>query len=350
MENQISSGRGTLINPQNKFRNNFLGKFHKEGIDDFEFSLPRTVFINEYPKSIVSKNDSPDIPFDFSINPYQGCEHGCVYCYARESHQFWGYSAGLDFESKIIVKHNAPELLEKTLLNPKWKVAPITFSGNTDCYQPAERKYKITRELLKICLKYRNPVSIITKNMLILRDIDILTELASRNLVHVVISVTTFNEELRRNLEPRSVTADKRLKTVKKLTEAGIPTGVMIAPIIPGLNINEVPLIIERAAEAGAFDVSHTVLRLNGAIEEIFINWLKAVYPEKAQKILTQVQSIHGGKVNDSRFMKRMLGEGKIADMISQMMKIGRKRYFKNPGFPAFDTSKFRMGGMYTIW
>ena len=350
MENQLISGRGALVNPQNKFSNSFLGHFHKDGIDDFEFSLPRTLFINEYPKSIVSKNDSPDIPFDFSINPYQGCEHGCVYCYARESHQFWGYSAGLDFESKIVVKHNAPELLEKTLLGSKWKVSPITFSGNTDCYQPAERKYKLTRELLKICLKYRNPVSIITKNRLILRDLDLLTELASHNLVHVVITVSTLNEQLRRNLEPRSVTGEKRLNTVKKLTDHGIPTGVMIAPIIPGLNMNEVPTIIERAASSGAYDVHHTVLRLNGAIEEIFTKWLNAVYPDRAQKILNQVQSIHGGKLNDSRFMKRMLGEGKIAELITQMMKSGKKKHFKKPGFPDFDTSKFRKGGMYTIW
>lgn len=350
MENNVGSGRGTLINPQNKFRKGISGRLHKEGIDDFEVSLPRTKFINEYPKSIVSKNDSPDVPFDYSVNPYQGCEHGCVYCYARESHQYWGYSAGLDFESKIVVKQNAPELLERTFLNTKWKVDPITFSGNTDCYQPAERKYKITRELLKICLKYRNPVSIITKNKLILRDLDLLKELANLNLIHVVISITTFNEELRRKLEPRSVTGRSRLETVEKLTNAKIPTGVMMAPIIPGLNMNEIPELIRKASEAGAYDVSHTVLRLNGALEEIFSNWLKAVYPDRAMKILGQVQATHGGKVNDSRFVKRMLGEGKIAEMVSQMVKSGKMKHFKNPGFPGFDNTKFRRGGMYTIW
>ena len=350
MENQIHRGRGAIINPQNKVSNVYSGKYHLEGIDDYETSSPRTTFRREYPKSIISKNTSPDIPFDLSVNPYQGCEHGCVYCYARESHQYWGHSSGLDFESKILVKHNAPELLEKAFLNPKWKVEPVMFSGNTDCYQPAERKYRITRDLLKVCLRFRNPVSIITKNSLILRDLDILVELASHGLVQVMISITTLNEELRRKLEPRTASAAKRLDIVKQLSQAKVPVGVMLAPVIPGLNLNEIPAIIERAAVAGAYDVNHTMLRLNGAIEEIFKNWLMAVYPQKAQKILSQVQSTHGGKVSDSRFMKRMLGEGKIAELASRMMQAAKARHFKKRVFPDFDNSKFRRGGMYTIW
>ena len=350
MENQVHRGRGAIINPQNKFKRVETGRFHQEGIDDYEVSSPRTTFYNEYPKSIISKNNSPDIPFNISVNPYQGCEHGCVYCYARESHQYWGYSAGLDFESKILVKHNAPELLERAFLSPKWKVEPIMFSGNTDCYQPAEKKYKITRNLLKVCLKFRNPVSIITKNSLILRDLDVLEELAAHGLVQVMISITTLNEELRRKLEPRTASAAKRLDVVKQLSQAKVPVGVMLAPVIPGLNLNEIPAIIERAAVAGAYDVNHTMLRLNGAIEEIFKNWLMAVYPQKAQKILSQVQSTHGGKVSDSRFMKRMLGEGKIAELASRMMQAAKARHFKKRVFPDFDNSKFRRGGMYTIW
>jgi DNA repair photolyase len=350
MENQIHRGRGAILNPQNKFGRGHTGKFHLEGVDDYETSSPRTTFTNENPKSIISKNNSPDIPFNLSVNPYQGCEHGCVYCYARESHQYWGYSAGLDFESKIIVKHNAPELLERAFLNPKWKVEPIMLSGNTDCYQPAERKYKLTRNLLKVCLKFRNPVSIITKNSLILRDLDILEELARYDLVQVMISITTLNEDLRRKLEPRTASSLKRLDVVKQLSQAKIPVGVMLAPVIPGLNLNEIPTIIEQAAKAGAYDIYHSMLRLNGAIEEIFKNWLMAIYPQKAQKILSQIQATHGGKVNDSRFMKRMLGEGKIAELAAKMMQAAKKKHFKNRAFPDFDTSKFRRGGMYTIW
>jgi len=350
MENQVHRGRGASINIGNKFSVRTKGRFHLEGIDDFEVSSPRTTFYNEYPQTIISKNTSPDIPFNVSINPYQGCEHGCVYCYARESHQFWGMGAGLDFESKILVKKNAPELLENIFLNPKWKVEPIMFSGNTDCYQPAEKKYGLTRKLLELCLKYRNPVSIITKNALILRDLDVLQELAKHGLVHIMISITTLNEILRRRLEPRTVSSIKRLTVVERLSSAGIPVGVMIAPIIPGLNMSEIPKIIKKSAEAGAVDVSHTVLRLNGKVEIIFRTWLEAVYPDKADKILNQVQSTHGGQISDSRFMKRMLGEGKIAEMVSQMVKIAKKKHFQNPGFPNFDTSKFRRGGMYTIW
>jgi DNA repair photolyase len=350
MENQIHRGRGAIINPRNKFKPGYTGNFHVEGIDDYEQSSPRTTFYKEYPKTIISKNTSPDVPFNISINPYQGCEHGCVYCYARETHQYWGYSAGLDFESKIIVKHNARELLERAFLNPKWQVEPVMLSGNTDCYQPAERKYKITRSLLAECLKFRNPVSLITKNSLILRDIDLLEQLASLGLVQVMISITTFNEELRRRLEPRTATSKKRLSIVEQLARKKIPVGVMIAPVIPGLNMSEIPEIIKQSAKAGAYDVSHTILRLNGKIEEIFKNWLLAVYPDKAQKILSQVQATHGGKVSDNRFMTRMLGEGHVAAMVAQMMAMGKQKYFKHRGFPDFTTTKFRRGGMYTIW
>jgi DNA repair photolyase len=350
MENQIHRGRGASVNTGNKFSVATKGTFHLEGIDDFEVSSPRTAFYNEYPQTITSKNTSPDIPFNVSINPYQGCEHGCVYCYARESHQYWGLEAGLDFESKILVKQNAPDLLEKMFLNPNWKVEPIMFSGNTDCYQPAEKKYGLTRKLLKLCLKYRNPVSIITKNALILRDEDVLQELARLGLVQIMISITTLNEILRSKLEPRTVSSLKRLAVVERLSSTGIPVGVMIAPVIPGLNMSEIPKIIKKSAEAGAVDVSHTVLRLNGKVEIIFKTWLEAVYPDKAGKILNQVQAIHGGQISDSRFMKRMLGEGKIAEMVSQMVKVGKKKHFTNPRFPDFDNSKFRRGGMYTIW
>ena len=350
MENSVHSGRGALTNPKNKYSIAQTLKVHQEGIDDFEDSLPRTTFFNEYPKSIISRNSSPDIPFELSINPYQGCEHGCVYCYARESHQYWGYSAGLDFESKILVKHNAADLLEKAFLNPKWKVEPIMLSGNTDPYQPAEKRYKLTRKILKTCLKFRNPVSIITKNSLILRDLDILKELARMNLVNVMVSITSLNESLSRNLEPRTATASKRLKVIESLSKEGVPVGVMIAPVIPGLNMTEIPNIVKAAAGAGAMEISHTMLRLNGPIEDIFRRWIMAVYPDRAEKVLNQVQATHGGKVSDNRFMKRMLGEGRVAEMASQMLKTASKQYSNLTGFPVLDRKMFRRGGMYTIW
>jgi DNA repair photolyase len=224
------------------------------------------------------------------------------------------------------------------------------LSGNTDPYQPAEKKFRLTRKILQTCLKFRNPVSIITKNSLILRDLDILKDLAGFGLVQVMVSVTTLNESLRRNLEPRTATSIKRLGVVKSLADAGIPVGVMVAPVIPGLNIHEIPTIVEAAADAGAHDVQHTMLRLNGSIEEIFRTWIVAVYPDRAQKVLSQVESTHGGSVNDSRFMKRMLGEGRVAEMASQMMKTSKQKYLKNRQFPEFETGKFRRGGMYTIW
>ena len=350
MDNLVHHGRGAIFNPKNKFSIAQLTKLHPEGIDDFDESLPRTSFFSDSPKSIISRNSSPDIPFDLSVNPYQGCEHGCVYCYARDSHQYWGYGSGIDFESKIIVKHNAAELLERSFLNPSWKVEPIMLSGNTDPYQPAEKKFKLTQKILETCLKYRNPVSIITKNSLILRDLKILKELASFGLIQVMVTITTLNESLRRNLEPRTATSSKRLGVVEQLAASGIPVGVMIAPVIPALNMNEIPKLVDEAANVGAADVSHSMLRLNGSIEEIFRQWITAVYPDRAQKVLSQVQSTHGGKVNDSQFMRRMLGEGRVAEMASQMLKTAKHKHKSLKGFPPFEKSRFRRGGMYTIW
>ena len=350
MEEQIHRGRGATFRPANRFARQITGKYYAEGVDDFTEPSPKTSFIAEYPQKIISKNNSPDVPFNYSVNPYQGCEHGCVYCYARQTHEYWGYSAGLDFEAKIIVKHNAPQLLEQAFLNPRWQVEPIMFSGNTDCYQPAERQFKLTRELLKVCLKYRNPVSIITKNSLILRDLDILQDLARFRLVKVMVSITTLNETLRRQLEPRTATARKRLTIVERLNGAAVPAGVMIAPVIPGLNMSEVPALVQAAAAAGALAVNHTVLRLNGAIAHIFCNWLQAVYPQRANKILAQVETMHDGKVSDSRFVKRMTGAGQVAEMIGQMVAVARDKHMPHREFPAFDTRHFRRGGMYTIW
>ena len=299
-------GKGSQINPKNKFQERSLGNEFLEGIDEplLARSPNRQIFY-ETPRKIVNQVDSPDLMLTYSLNPYQGCEHGCVYCYARNTHQYWGFSSGLDFETKIIVKKNAPQLLEKHFQNPNWKPSPIMVSGNTDCYQPLERKLKITRELLKVFASYRNPLGIITKNSLVLRDLDILKDLASDNLVHVFVSITSQQEKLRSIMEPRTATSVKRFEVVQRLADSGIPVGVMAAPIIPGLNSHELAGIIKKAGEAGALTAGYTVVRLNGAIGEIFKDWLDKNFPDRAAKVWNQIMALHGGNVNDSEWGRR---------------------------------------------
>jgi len=306
----------------------------------------RTQFYAETPVKIISKVKSPDVPMMQSVNPYQGCEHGCIYCYARNSHEYWGFSAGLDFESKIMVKKNAPQLLEKEFLSPRWVPASIALSGNTDCYQPAERKFELTRRMLEICLKYRNPVAIITKNALILRDLPLLAQLARYDLVHVHITITTLNEELRRVMEPRTVTARQRLHMIRQLTEAGVPTGVMTAPVIPGLTDHEIPKLIEAAADAGALGAGYTVVRLNGALAELFEDWIHKTFPDRAEKVLKQIKACHGGQLNDSRWGLRMTGEGPMAEHIRALHTVACAKYFKGRRFPKYDLTQFRREGM----
>ncbi len=248
----FTKGRGAQYNPKNRFLKGAYVQEHSEGIDDWEQEERKTTYIYDESKTIVNEVKSPDVGMSFSLNPYQGCEHGCIYCYARNSHEYWGYSAGLDFESKIVVKHNAPQLLRKFFENRNWQPAPVSLSGNTDCYQPIERKMKLTRQLLEICLEFRNPVGLITKNALILRDLDILKELAALNLVCVYTSVTSTDEKLRSLLEPRTATYKSRLQVVSTLSAAGIPTGIMNAPLIPGLNDTHIHDTLQAAAEAGA--------------------------------------------------------------------------------------------------
>jgi DNA repair photolyase len=319
---QAFRGRGAQINPNNKFINNINGKFYAEGIDEWEETDNKTSFIFEHSKTILNKVDSPDVGMAYSLNPYQGCEHGCTYCYARNSHQYWGYSAGIDFERKIIVKKNAPQLFKKFLEKKNWDVSTISLSGNTDCYQPAERKYKLTRQLLEIALAYKQPIGMITKNALILRDLDLLTELAKHNLCMVYISINSLNEDLRHVMEPRTATAKQRIKVVEELSKAGVPTGVMVAPLIPGLSDHEIPNILKTVANAGAIKSSYTIVRLNGAISEIFDDWLRKNFPDRFDKVWHMIQSCHNGNVNDSRFGERMRGEGNIAKMISDNFKL----------------------------
>ena len=276
---QFTKGRGAQSNVPNRFLElnheicqDFMAYCHKEGE---QAENNKTTFIHVFPKTIVNKVNSPDVGMAYSMNPYQGCEHGCVYCYARNSHEYWGYSAGLDFERKILVKKDAPKLLEQLLKKKTWVACPIILSGNTDCYQPAEQHYRITRQCLNVFLKYKHPVGIITKNARILEDLDILIELAKDNLIGVNISITSLDETTRRILEPRTATSTKRLEAIETLSKHQIPVNVMIAPIIPSINSHEILHIAKQAANAGAVSIAHTIVRLDGAIGQIFTDWIK---------------------------------------------------------------------------
>ena len=307
-------------------------------IEGEEADKNKTSYIPIFPKTIVNKVTSPDVGMTFSMNPYQGCEHGCIYCYARNSHEFWGYGAGLDFERNILIKKASPSLLEQKLKTKSWRAQTIVLSGNTDCYQPAEKKFKLTRACLGIFLKYRHPVGIITKNALVLRDLDLLKELAHYNLVGVNVSVTSLQEETRRILEPRTTTIKKRLETIRVLSENGIPVNAMLAPIIPGINSHEIMKLAKAVSDNGALSFGFTVVRLNGAIGQIFEDWIKKALPDRADKVLHQIQECHGGTLNDSRFGIRNRGEGKIATQIHDLVNLAKRTYFKNKTFPKLNT------------
>ncbi|HLT72637.1 MAG TPA: PA0069 family radical SAM protein [Cyclobacteriaceae bacterium] len=349
-EQDYFKGRGSQIRTGNKFLKNEYVTEHIEGLDEPLLSAPTTQIFYEQPAKIVNKVNSPDLSLMYSLNPYQGCEHGCIYCYARNTHEYWGFSAGLDFESKIIVKKNAPTLLQKFILYPDWHAVPIMLSGNTDCYQPLERKLEITRGMLKIFAKYRHPVAMITKNSLVLRDLDLLKDLASDNLVQIYISVTTLDEKLRSVMEPRTASAAKRMNTIEALASAGVPVGVMNAPIIPGLNHHEIPEVLRTAADHGALAAGMTVVRLNGSIGKIFEDWLRKNFPDRFEKVWNQICSLHDGQVNDSNFGRRMKGEGPIAEAINQLYRVAKKKYFSGRALPPIDLTKFRKGGMLSLF
>jgi DNA repair photolyase len=323
-------GRGAQFNPANPYLQQAYVTEHPEGLDEPFLQNSPTEFLIEHPKKIVNPVESPDLGLSYSMNPYQGCEHGCIYCYARNTHHYWGYGAGLDFERKIIIKENAPEVLAQQLEHPKWEVRPIMLAGNTDCYQPIEQETRITRRLLEVLLQYQHPVSIITKNALILRDLDILRKLAALDLVHVNISVTTLDEKLRQKLEPRTATANRRLEVIRQLAAAGLPVNVMLAPIIPGLTDHEIPEIMKQAALNGASSAAYNIVRLNGAIGDIFRDWINKTYPDRASKVLKQIAACHGGTLNDSTFGRRMTGEGQFAEAIGNLFRLSRNKYFKD--------------------
>ena len=335
-------GRGAADNPANRFE---TLAFERDGdlLDDEGLPLPpETVYLKDSSRSIIVRNDSPDVGFEYSINAYRGCSHGCSYCYARPTHEYLGFSAGLDFESKIMVKATAPDLLRKELCSPKWQPQLLAMSGVTDCYQPAEKAFRLTRQCLDVLAEFRNPVSIITKNYLVTRDIDLLSQLASINAVAVILSVTTLDPELSRRMEPRTSAPRRRLEAIEALTNAGIPVGVMLAPIIPGLTDHEIPGILDAAAKAGARFAGIVPVRLPLAVAPLFENWLERNYPDRKDKVLNRIRSLRGGKLNDSNFGSRMKGQGVFAEQISTMFKLAaRKAGLDNP-FPPLATQHFR--------
>ncbi|HEV7334060.1 MAG TPA: PA0069 family radical SAM protein [Flavisolibacter sp.] len=344
-EEAYKKGRGAQLDTHNRFEKTERAKDHIEAIDEWVEEDVQTQYIDVTAKSLVNKVDSPDVGMFYSMNPYQGCEHGCIYCYARNSFEYWGYNAGLDFESKILVKKDAPKLLRKFLEQPQWKCVPISMSGNTDCYQPAEKRFRLSRALLEVCNEFNQPVGVITKNAGILRDIDLLKEMSDKRIVSVIMTITSFNEDLRRVMEPRTTTAVQRLRTIETLSKAGVQMGVMMGPMIPGLNEHEMPAIIKAASEAGATFSAYTFIRLNGAIKFLFHDWLYKNFPDRADKVWHLIEKSHGGKVNDSEWGRRMRGEGAIAKMVADQYKTYTKKYGLNHERLELDCTKFRRPG-----
>lgn len=338
-------GRGAQFNTKNRFHKDQWVREHVEGIDEWTVSQDTTQYIEQESRSLVNKVDSPDVGMFYSMNPYAGCEHGCVYCYARNAHEYLGYSAGLDFEQKIIVKKNAPQLLRKFLMRPDWECKPISISGNTDCYQPAEQKFRLTRKLLEVCLEFNQPVGMITKNAGMLRDKDIIAQLASKNLISVLVSITSMDESLRQKLEPRTTTAKQRMRLISEMSALGVWTGVMLGPMIPGLNDHDMQKILKQASDNGAKFSAYTFIRLNGAVKDIFHQWLYQAYPDRADKVWHMIEESHGGKVNDSRFGVRMRGEGQYAEIIRQQYKKYSEKYGLTAARWELDTSLFKRPG-----
>jgi DNA repair photolyase len=337
-------GRGSASNPKNRFES--IERVPEPPGENDEISAPETQFFPDHSKSVIAYNDSPDVGFDASINPYRGCEHGCVYCYARPTHEYLGFSSGLDFESKIMVKEDAPELLRKELSGPKWTPQLVALSGNTDCYQPVEKKKQLTRRCLEVFLEFRNPVVIITKNHLVTRDIDILSELARHDCVGVTISLTTLDHKLASLLEPRASRPARRLAAIKALADAGVPAGYLQAPMIPGLTDAEAPAIGIAAAKAGATFSGYVALRLPFAVKSLFEQWLDRNYPDKKNKVLSRVRDIRGGKLNDPNFKTRMRGEGIYAEQMAELFKLARKKSGIAERWPKLTTKHFRRPGI----
>jgi DNA repair photolyase len=329
--------RGTTANPANRFE-----PLHVELDPDEDVGGTPTRFYRDASKSALAENDSPDIGFRFSLNPYRGCEHGCSYCYARPSHEFLGFSAGLDFERRIMVKEDAPALLRKTFRSPRWEPQLVSLSGNTDCYQPIERHLGITRRCLEVFLEFRNPVGVITKSALVARDADLLGGLARHDAVHVFCSVTTLDSELARRLEPRAAQPEKRLEAVTALAASGVPVGVMVGPVIPGLNDEEIPRILAAAARAGATTASWVLLRLPPPVDALFAGWVEQHYPDRRERILGRIRETRGGRMSDSTWGRRQRGDGEYAQHIAALFRAAAKKHGLDRPLPELSTATFR--------
>lgn len=346
-------GRGALGNPDNRFDSQ-----RREPFDDGWGGLndrpdPQRELVVDSARSIIARNDSPDVPFDQSINPYRGCEHGCIYCFARPTHAYWDLSPGLDFETKLIAKPNAANLLRQTLDKPRYQCKPIALGVNTDAYQPVEKTRRITRELLEVLWEYRHPVSLITKSALILRDIDLLSSLAQERLCSVFVSITTLDNDLKRIMEPRTAAPGTRLKVVRELRAAGIPTGVLVAPVIPFINDNEMEAILDASAEAGAQRAGWVLLRLPLEVAPLFETWLQDHFPDRARHVMHRMEDLRGGKAYDSTFGKRMAGSGPYAELLRQRFaRQCRKLSLNQREHSVLRTDLFRRPGadQLTLW
>jgi DNA repair photolyase len=346
----IIPGRGAAENPSNRFIR--IDIVRDDDAQDPDDPAPTTSFLKDTTRHIIAKNDSPDVGFTHSINPYRGCEHGCVYCYARPTHEWLGFSAGLDFESKIMVKEDAPQLLREELSAPGYEAVVLSISGVTDCYQPAERKFRITRQCLEVLAEFGNPVGVITKNHLVTRDIDVLAKLAAQNAAIVLLSITTLDPVLARRMEPRASAPRARLDAIRELTAGGIPAGVMVAPVIPGLTDHEMPSILKAAAEAGAVCAGYTPVRLPYGVADLFQDWLQRHYPDRKDKVLNRIRELRGGKLNDSNFNTRMQGEGIWAQQLKNMFEVAKRTAGITGHFPELSTESFRKppGPQMTLW
>ncbi len=341
-------GRGASWNPQNRFEALAYIRDDEAPLDE---GLPKTVYLRDPSRTIIAHNDSPDVGFGSSINPYRGCEHGCIYCFARPTHEYLGFSAGLDFETKIVVKEDAPELLREELMSPRWSPEVIAISGVTDPYQPIERKLQLTRRCLAVLAEFRNPVAIITKNHLVTRDIDILTELARHNAISVAVSVTTLDANLARVMEPRTTTPELRLAAIEELSKAGIPACVMVAPVIPAITDHEMPAILRAAHDAGAVGAGFVVLRLPWAVAPLFERWLEEHFPDRKEKVLNRIRDLRDGKLYDPQWRIRQRGKGVFADQVESIFDITCRKLGLNERSLDLSTEHFRRPtAQQTLW
>ena len=338
-------GRAAQSNPANRFVSITLDEEESQLDEVTEARRLPTEYIPDASESIVSENNSPDLNFRFSLNPYRGCVHGCSYCYARTYHEYLGYSVGTDFETRVLYKPDAARLFRDWLNRKSYQCEPVNFSGGTDCYQPAEQKFQLTRQCLEVALASRQPVTIVTKNALVLRDLDLITQFAKLNLIHVNISVTSLDQKLTRIMEPRTTSPRGRLSAIKELSSNGVPVRALLSPVIPGLNDSEIPALVKAVSLAGASTVQSSVVRLPGAVEKVFLNWLEDFLPSHAQRIRSRIRQIRDGSLNETAFGKRMVATGVMADQIRQAFRLFAKKHGVDGDLPPLDQSQFRPPG-----